>query len=52
MMNQMKQNGGGGGMPGMPSMDDSDFMSPEQKAKMHEEKNLQRKLKKLKKKRR
>lgn len=54
MMNQLKQGGGGNmpNIPGMPQMDDSDFMSPEQKAKIQQEKELQRRLKKMKKKRR
>ncbi|MDO4431692.1 MAG: signal recognition particle protein [Aerococcaceae bacterium] len=53
MMNQLQQ---GGGMPGMPGMsgggfNDSAFMTPEQLAKRQADQKLQRKLKKLKKKR-
>ncbi|WP_291454200.1 signal recognition particle protein [Abiotrophia sp. HMSC24B09] len=46
MMAQLQQ--GGGGFPGM---GDTDFMTPEQLAKRKAEKDLQRKLKKLKKRR-
>lgn len=50
MMNQLQQQSGG--FPGMGGrMKDSDFMTPEQLAKMQAEKQLQRKLKKMKKKR-
>lgn len=51
MMAQLQQ--GGGGFPGMGSggMSDTDFMTPEQLAKRKAEKDLQRKLKKLKKRR-
>ncbi|XJS09718.1 signal recognition particle protein [Aerococcaceae bacterium WGS1372] len=53
MMNRLQQGGQGmPNIPGMPSMNDADFMSPEQKAKLQEEKELQRRLKKLRKKRR
>lgn len=51
MMAQLRQ--GGGGFPGMGGggMSDTDFMTPEQLAKRKAEKDLQRKLKKLKKRR-
>ena len=51
MMAQLQQ--GGGGLPGMGGggMSDTDFMTPEQLAKRKAEKDLQRKLKKLKKRR-
>ena len=51
MMAQLQQ--GGGGFPGMGggAMSDTDFMTPEQLAKRKAEKDLQRKLKKLKKRR-
>ena len=51
MMTQLQQ--GGGGFPGMGggAMSDTDFMTPEQLAKRKAEKDLQRKLKKLKKRR-
>ena len=51
MMAQLQQ--GGGGFPGMGGggMSDTDFMTPEQLAKRKAEKDLQRKLKKLKKRR-
>ena len=51
MMNQLQQQGGG--LPGLGggSMRDTDFMTPEQIAKRNAEKELQRKLKKLKKRR-
>lgn len=53
MMNKLQQGGQGmPNIPGMPQMNDTDFMSPEQKAKLQEEKNLQRRLKKMRKKRR
>lgn len=53
MLNQMNQGGGNGPkVPGMPQMKNSDFMTPEQKMKQQEERNLQKKLRKLKKKRR
>ena len=51
MMNQLNQQGGG--FPGMGGnqLDDRAFMTPEQLMKLQEDKKLQRKLKKLKKKR-
>lgn len=54
MMNRLQSGQGQGmpGMPGMPQMNDVDFMSPEQRAKMQQEKALQRKLNKKRKKRR
>lgn len=52
MMNQLKQQGGNmPGFPGMGDFSDTAFMTPEQLAKRQAEKQLQRKLKKLKKKR-
>lgn len=51
MMRQMQQMGGGGMPGGMPSMNDRDFMTPEQIQAENEQKKLQRKLKKIKKKR-
>ena len=51
MMAQLQQGGGGFPVMGGGGMSDTDFMTPEQLAKRKAEKDLQRKLKKLKKRR-